>query len=159
MTQPITMRADIREEWLKRLRSGDYQQGRGSLRYDGKHCCLGVLCDIAVDQGFGRWEAEGGTSFYLLEGESMEEGDGKESLPPTELLRWAGVVPTDHPGNQRSLSAIVSMGGAHVSAKLHQLNDGDCGFNALTFAQIADLIEEQITPVPPVESLDVPAEA
>ncbi len=34
-------------EWVKALRSGKYKQGEGSLRYEGKHCCLGVLCEVA----------------------------------------------------------------------------------------------------------------
>ena len=35
------------KEWVKALRSGEYQQGRGCLRSrDDKFCCLGVLCDL-----------------------------------------------------------------------------------------------------------------
>jgi hypothetical protein len=40
----ITMPAEIKEKWLSALRSGEYQQGFGSL-CDGRggYCCLGVL--------------------------------------------------------------------------------------------------------------------
>jgi len=33
-------------EWVKALRSGDYEQGQDYLCRDGKFCCLGVLCEI-----------------------------------------------------------------------------------------------------------------
>lgn len=41
------------EELIARLRSGTVQQGQGYLGYvsNGKRCCLGVACDIAVEHG------------------------------------------------------------------------------------------------------------
>lgn len=36
-------------DWVKALRSGNYEQGQEYLCRDGKFCCLGVLCEI---QGF-----------------------------------------------------------------------------------------------------------
>jgi hypothetical protein len=42
---------DLIDKWLAALRSGKYEQGTSFLRYQfeggEKHCCLGVLCDIA----------------------------------------------------------------------------------------------------------------
>lgn len=50
------MKPDIKAQWLKALRSGDYLQGKQRLRSELNkkvfYCCLGVLCDI----GFGTWE-------------------------------------------------------------------------------------------------------
>lgn len=45
------MKPEIKEKWVKALRSGEYKQGRRSLRTklpDGscQHCCLGVLMEI-----------------------------------------------------------------------------------------------------------------
>lgn len=40
------MDPELKAKWLEALRSGKYEQGRGSLCYDGKHCCLGVLQDV-----------------------------------------------------------------------------------------------------------------
>jgi hypothetical protein len=41
---------EIFEKWLNELRGGNYLQGRGRLRQQGKKeysfCCLGVLADI-----------------------------------------------------------------------------------------------------------------
>ena len=46
------MKKSIKKLWLKALRSGGYEQGKGQLRNDNKYCCLGVLADV---QGF-RWK-------------------------------------------------------------------------------------------------------
>ena len=33
-------------DWVKALRSGDYEQGKEALCKGGSFCCLGVLCEI-----------------------------------------------------------------------------------------------------------------
>ncbi len=40
------MNAELKPEWTAALRSADYKQGVGTLCYNGKYCCLGVLGDI-----------------------------------------------------------------------------------------------------------------
>lgn len=49
------MKQDVKTEWVKRLRSGMYLQGYRRLRADfqGKayYCCLGVLCEMAMEAG------------------------------------------------------------------------------------------------------------
>jgi len=49
----LTMRAEVRDELVKRLRSGNYIQGKEKLALkdgDGeRYCCLGVLCEMAVE--------------------------------------------------------------------------------------------------------------
>ena len=41
------MKKDIKEKWVKALRSGKYVQGPDYLRdCHNRFCCLGVLCDI-----------------------------------------------------------------------------------------------------------------
>ena len=45
-------REEARAEWKRRLRSGDYPQTTGALcKEGGGHCCLGVLCEIMVEEG------------------------------------------------------------------------------------------------------------
>lgn len=47
------MKAAIAKKWIKALRSGDYEQGRGVLKStDDKYCCLGVLCDVVNPAGW-----------------------------------------------------------------------------------------------------------
>jgi hypothetical protein len=41
------MDADLKAKWVEALRSGEYEQGSLYLRKEGKHCCLGVLCELA----------------------------------------------------------------------------------------------------------------
>ncbi len=51
------MNKEIRDEWISRLRSGEYVQTRGTLRgTEVGHCCIGVLCEILSDKNLGDWE-------------------------------------------------------------------------------------------------------
>lgn len=44
--------AEARKLWVERLESGTVIQGRRHLGWpDGRRCCLGVACDIAVEEG------------------------------------------------------------------------------------------------------------
>lgn len=36
----------MKQRWVSALRSGEYEQGRGTFRQDNKYCCLGVLAEI-----------------------------------------------------------------------------------------------------------------
>lgn len=48
------MNPEIKTEWLAALRSGEYKQGRFSLKQVLKkqvaHCCFGVLCEVLVNK-------------------------------------------------------------------------------------------------------------
>lgn len=46
------MNPEYKTPWLEALRGGQYSQGEGLLRGSGKHCCLGVLCDLANPLGW-----------------------------------------------------------------------------------------------------------
>ncbi len=69
---------EFKEKWLKALRSGEYKQGKRTLRKDDLFCCLGVACDI---MGYSKEDTEGGcyipTSF--------------ERVP--KILRASGEIP------------------------------------------------------------------
>ena len=61
--------ARYKDEWLKRLRSGDIPQTQKALRErDGLgRCCLGVLCDVVMDvDRIGEWAGP----MFISEGES-----------------------------------------------------------------------------------------
>lgn len=46
------MREDIKDLWVRELRFGNISQLRAKLGdHTGARCCLGVLCDIAVEHG------------------------------------------------------------------------------------------------------------
>ncbi len=56
------MNQAVKEKWLAALESGEYTHGKGQLvipNYDDEgystgnldHCCLGVLCELAIQEG------------------------------------------------------------------------------------------------------------
>jgi hypothetical protein len=40
------MNIELKQRWATALRSGQYKQGTHRLNRNGKHCCLGVLCEV-----------------------------------------------------------------------------------------------------------------
>lgn len=148
---------EVMREWVSRLRSGDYTQGTGKLSYTDpgrndmrRHCCLGVLCDIAVEQGVMRppatiTEQIGIVKFGHIEPRNAlvniyGDGDGATTMPPKRVYEWA-----DIPAGLLADIAKAELNG-HTLA---HLNDG-----GKTFAEIADLIEENWIDLP--EGTQVP---
>jgi hypothetical protein len=43
----LTELTEPQQKWVNALRSGKYEQCKGSLTIDGKYCCLGVACEIS----------------------------------------------------------------------------------------------------------------
>lgn len=112
------MRQDIKKLWVEALRSGQYEQGSGALSCDGQYCCLGVLCEIAVEQGL---ELEVSTND---KGQKIFNADS--AYLPTEVQEWAQLY-------GHNPEVLVE---DYKEEKLANLNDG--GFS---FHQIADVIE------------------
>ena len=129
------MNPEIKKEWLRRLRSGEYDQGTEYLRKEGvrkdSYCCLGVLCEMAEEAGVvkaqpNRW---GGTVTY----ESVYDSfDFSHTELPDAVQAWAELD-----------SALPVVKGGYTVA---QFNDGDedAGVEGKTFDEIADLIEESL---------------
>lgn len=114
------MNPAVKKKWVAALRSGEYEQGRELLREGNRFCCLGVLCDLHAKQTKRAWEGSSYGGFYL---------------PPSKVVRWAG-LPNENPlVGKRELS-------------VH--NDG-CGAGGAggpvkrkSFKQIAALIDEYL---------------
>lgn len=141
----MLLNREVATEWVKRLRSGEYQQGPGflAIRRDGdgpqQHCCLGVLCEIAADQNV--VDVRTGST---VEGITREFGYA-HTIPPTAVQEWAGLeefegweVKVPEGMNERIDRDYVPRDGAS-SVALVALND-EYGF---TFEQIADLLEAE----------------
>ena len=111
------MNQEIKAKWVAALRSGEYAQGEGYLKdLQGRHCCLGVLCEIsAAETGFGIPE-------------NLSETTQDEYLGYT-VKEWAGL--------ENCHGALVCIDGAQHNLTIH--ND-----NGKTFLEIADAIEEQL---------------
>lgn len=70
----IRMPRSIADPWLAALRSGDYKQGIGKLRYDDYYCCLGVLNSVAglgYDDSLGDL-LHGSDNYYEFLGEPQQ---------------------------------------------------------------------------------------
>lgn len=76
---------DIAKEWVKALRSGEYTQGRSCLRRADNFCCLGVLCDLAVEAGVipAPEKSSSGPICYTY--------DGMAGAPSGKVMTWAGL--------------------------------------------------------------------
>src|SRR6185437_7486402 len=77
------MNPEVKDLWTGGLRSGEFTQGKGYLDKDGKQCCLGVLCILAVRAGVevDVFTDEDGTVSY----------DGHDLLLPPSVMAWAGL--------------------------------------------------------------------
>lgn len=124
------MDAAIKEQWVKDLRSGDFQQGQGVLEKDSEFCCLGVLCYRAAQAGVIERVPStiGGRVWY---------GD-TQSVLPEEVSAWAGLHVADDP-----IEYHTAKRGAYVDDKDEERwltvdNDG----HGHSFLRIADTVEK-----------------
>lgn len=125
----LEMDPAIRARWVAALRSGEYEQAWGVLRDDaGGRCCLGVLCDLAVEDG-----VIPPADRNALDGSWLYAGEDTE-LPPV-VRDWAGLRMCN------PVPGIDECDGDGNPASLAELNDGSDERQGWTFAQIADVIE------------------
>jgi hypothetical protein len=108
---------EIKTEWLKRLRSGDITQTQRVLgRTDGSRCCLGVLCDIAVEEKVVQKQVSPEISRITYNFNS--------EFTPLTVMTWAWLNSKD--------GSITTKG-----TSLADIND-----SGTSFSTIADIIEE-----------------
>jgi hypothetical protein len=122
----MNIKPEVREAWVAALRSGRFEQGQGFLNKDGKLCCLGVLCEVAIEAGVPvkkQVDSEYGDPSNI-------SYDEHGAFPPESVREWAGVNAPD--------SWIVEVDG--LERTLPYLND----FSDYTFEQIADVIEASV---------------
>lgn len=138
------MKKEIADLWTAALRGGKYEQATGQLvRIDctsGEvvgHCCLGVLCEIAIEQGvdvekLGPKKEEGfdddGEIYHQYTDVSFDDSD---ALLPLSVQSWAGMRSSDGTIGLDALDDLVET--------LTALND-----NGKTFLEIADVIEKHV---------------
>lgn len=114
------MNEKIKKQWVKALTSGKYTQGINKLRYGNqngtKHCCLGVLTDLAVKAG--------------VCGERVAYSD---KVLCDEVVEWAGLD-----GSNPECGELSEYGFIHSS--LSTLNDKEL----YNFKQIAEVISRDL---------------
>lgn len=122
------MNPERKAEWVAALRSEKFLQGMGvlvSVDTDGKvrHCCLGVLCELAAMAGAATRHPGG---FY-------GNGDECRFTLPQSVQEWAGI--TTEVDEDSLIPACPRAGGLELS----ELNDTGVGFS-----EIADIIEREM---------------
>ena len=106
------------KKWVADLRSGKYKQGKGSLNCDGKLCCLGVACEVAIQNG---------VKVQVIKTKIDDASyDGGFGFLPESVRDWLGL---------RTVDGEYKTGDCHYTS-LAKLND-----KGKTFAEIADIIE------------------
>jgi len=148
------MNSEIKTRWVTALRSGDFQQGGASLAIQVDqdvpmtHCCLGVLCELAVEDGI--IDAE--THRYATSGKIRRFGDGvnwANAQLPAKVARWAGLVDRyDRAQCDPTLYTVPDFWGSNIPLEVtcSKANDGHftSGIQHQSFSEIADRIEENL---------------
>lgn len=93
------MNKKVKKKWVKALRSGKYKQTRETLKDKHGYCCLGVLCDLAVQAGIATWEVKDNNKIFQIK--TMEYSsiavEGVKipyltaSFVPKAVIEWAGL--------------------------------------------------------------------
>src|SRR5882672_52843 len=111
----------IAHRWVEKLLYGGIKQRKFMLgTTDGKRCCLGVLCDIAVEDGVIR------PPHTLHEGNDTLYYETVVGQLPETVMEWAD---------------MADAGGAYNNAGNALYRDNDHGFS---FTEIADIIEAHV---------------
>lgn len=117
------MNQEIKQKWVVALRSGEYEQGKGSLKTDNKFCCLGVLCDLHAKETGGQWNVSSKLAGKLVAKSYLESSFDL----PGKVSKWAELS-LANPGINNSGKSLI------------YLND----YLGYSFDQIADIIEENL---------------
>ena len=123
------MKKEIAEKWVAALRSGEYKQTKGKLAdvERAEHCCLGVLCEMAIKDGV---DVEVGVRLDEDDGYDIfyTEFDKETGHPPDSVRKWAGMG---------SPSGRLYQPAYDEDTSLASLNDRNWSFK-----QIAEVIEK-----------------
>ena len=97
------MRKEIAEKWAAALRSGEYEQGVNRLATADrtKHCCLGVLCEVAIKEGV-PLDMSVGREFYR----PATAYDDATAKLPLRVQTWAGMA-SDHGSLGREMPSLM----------------------------------------------------
>lgn len=120
------MKEEVKNKWTAALRSGKYKQGKGLLNNGaGRLCCLGVLCEVAIEEGLDIQRIVMDDAIHVSAAAYMdEEGIPVMTVLPNSVMEWADLNAPD--------PFVTS------EATIAHLNDEE----ELSFAEIADIIDE-----------------
>ena len=137
------MNIEIKARWIAALRSGNYKQGHHTLHTeDNCFCALGVLCDLYAQDFDCKWETQQtlmGTHSHFVTVMALphEFMNGEKfysvAVPQSPISNWAGM-------QANPWLYVTTKEGVRTEFHMSEINDK----LELTFAEIADLIEEQL---------------
>lgn len=133
------MNPEIKKRWVEALRSGRFKKGTGKLHWyredtPDEFCCLGVLCEIAIEDGVVKRnlkELYNGYRFYSYTG----LGTDAEDFLPGDVREWAEL----NINNPYYLARGEREDLLENRAYLSVMNDNEY----TTFDEIADVIEQR----------------
>jgi hypothetical protein len=119
------MKKSVMKKWVAALRSGKYKRGTKYLKQerDGvvKHCCLGVLCEVAKVNWLEIWNDERTCTY-------QDSENGEFAAVPEHVQEFSGLK--DSLGHFQDVS--------NRDRSLSRMNDS----GKYSFAKIADVIEK-----------------
>ena len=121
------MKPEIKQKWLNALRSGEYTQSQERLRSDDGYCCLGVLCDLYIEENKGYYWFGDVDDYLFMSHNSDSYYEG--TYLPFPVMEWSCL--------KDSNPIVIDNYGDRIA--LSDLND--TGFS---FDEIADYIEKQL---------------
>lgn len=136
------MNSEVKERWIEALESGKFPQTHRTLADANGFCCLGVLCEIAVED---QVVTRGSHLGFADEGIVYYEGENgfASAMLPEDVWMWAG-LPNENP--LVWIKDVVRIIGHEIpdfetsissSVTLATLND-----RGLSFEEIAKVIRE-----------------
>jgi hypothetical protein len=114
----------VKKKWVEALRSGKYQQTSARLASPTGYCCLGVLCEVAIESGL---------DINVEENHGYKRYDNLSVTLPTSVSDWAFLKSDPAPGDAKVRTKVG------CEDWLSTLNDRGVSFN-----EIADLIEASL---------------
>lgn len=150
---------EVKAKWLDALRSGQYTQTTGVLHQaiampdrPVGFCCLGVLCEVAIQEGVNLTPKDDGTGRVMYQSpapsSSAQSTFSNLSTLPTVVGQWAGfhdqdggigVLPTEARASVPRIDPATGETYEAEATTLAEFNDSGYDFN-----QIADLIEKHL---------------
>src|SRR2546423_13169889 len=90
----MTINKENMRLWVAALRSGEYKQGTGTLErtVDGetRHCCLGVACRVAMNNGL-KFNIIERRPSVINSSTSDTFFDGEVGVLPEPVRKWLGL--------------------------------------------------------------------
>lgn len=138
------MKKEIATKWTAKLRDPEIQQGHSVLcnvRKDGagnitkNYCCLGVLCEVAIENGLDITVEDRFDAYDRGERTYNEQ----DSYLPESVQEWAGMHSNSGESRRDSDGNLqrITVGGIDGYGNLAEAND-----DSATFPEIADWIDE-----------------